>query len=222
MLNAIVRRRAVLLFLVALSFATVTAGAGIVERRIHYRFLPNPAPPRDDPRIIRATAIVSEGEYKLILDFGRTSWILYDVQSDRVSCRTHERIQLAGSIPSPSVLTIDSPLEGCTSKATLPDNVTRVHAGSRGFSVDSQEWKAHGAPGARGELGPDLARLINGQVASLARINPYVRIFCDRVAPLYGTVCSGPPENLYIVNKLPIDCGFDARHDEPCPADPTR
>lgn len=201
-------------FLVAVLFSNLAAAGAPAEKRFHYRFLPNPAPAADDPRIVRATAIVRAGEFELIVDFGRRSWLIYTAQADRVHCRNQERIELAGSEASRSALLVDSPLGDCAIGTAEP--TTTVRAGGQVFILGNERWKTGGAAALDEALGPQLRRILNGPIAALATLNPYVGILCKRMALVFGTDCDTPPDGTYTVNVLPVDCAFDARHGEPC------
>jgi len=194
------------------------------EKRFHFRFLPNPAPVADDPRIVRATAIVNSGtELKIIVDFGRRSWLIYEMRADRDHCRNQERVELGGAETSRAPLLIDSPSSDCAGGPTT----TIVRAGSQTFTLGSEGWKSEGAAALEKELGPEMAKVIRTSIPMLARLNGFVRIVCDRMKPLYGITCDQPlpTDGSYTVSKIPIDCAFDARHGAPCPqpavADPT-
>ena len=193
------------------------AGAQETEKRFHYRFLPVPAPLRDDPRIVRATAIVKRSDFKLIVDFGRRSWLIYDVQADRAHCTNHERIEYGPGDPSHSALLVDSPIADCVA-GTMAPALTSVRAGARTFTLGSEQWKAHGPAALDEESGPEMAKAIKSLIPVLAALNPYVRILCNRMAPLYGLRCDGshPAEAAYTVSPIPVDCEFDARRGAPC------
>ncbi|HXH95240.1 MAG TPA: hypothetical protein VNN25_26940 [Thermoanaerobaculia bacterium] len=193
------------------------AGAQETEKRFHYRFLPVPAPLTDDPRIVRATAIVKSSDFKLIVDFGRRSWLIYDAQADRAHCTNHERIEYGPSDPSHPPLLVDGPIADCVA-GTMAPALTSVRAGTRTFTLGSEQWKAGGPAALDEESGPEMANAIKSLIPVLAALNPYVRILCNRMAPLYGLRCdeSQPAEAAYTVSPIPVDCVFDARHGAPC------
>ncbi len=188
------------------------------EKRLHYLFLPNPRIGGAERQPVRATAIVrGERELKLILDFGDGSSLVYVAQSDRDRCTSHERMDFSAASSDPLTLVVDGPRADCPGVAARMPRVS-LAAGSKTLAIDGESWKSRGLDAAAGDLGPDLARVLAGPIATLSKVNPFIRILCARVAPLLvgGQEKPSGTNGPYIVRRTLDGCSFDTRHSEPC------